>query len=260
MTEQHLKWHSDILGQETEMLVFGEKGYPVILFPTSMGRYFQTRDFKLIESAKYFLEEGLVKIYCVDSIDEASWYNKNVHPSIRARNHVIYDSFLKNEIAPKALQETGMKKLATAGCSFGGYHAMNFAFRYPEITGYLFSMGGAFDIKPQVDGYYDDNVYFNNPPDYLAGLENSFLKEMGIVLGTGDQDMCKEANINISNILNKKNISHWLDIRTGEEGIHDWPAWRAMFPHYLSLIGNAIHESRNTMPDTLNSNHNIKAT
>lgn len=121
-----------------------------------------------------------------------------------------------------------------AGCSFGAYHAANFAFRHPETVGYLFTMGGAFDIKQQVDGYYDDNVYFNNPPDYLPGLEDPALFQMGIVFGTGDRDMCKEANIKMSEILNKKGIANWLDIR--KNAVHDWPVWREMFPHYLSLI------------------------
>jgi esterase/lipase superfamily enzyme len=63
VVEQYVKWHSDILGRETEMLVFGEKGYPIIVFPTSMGRYFQNKDFKLIESVEWYVDNGYVKIY-----------------------------------------------------------------------------------------------------------------------------------------------------------------------------------------------------
>jgi esterase/lipase superfamily enzyme len=33
-------------------------------------------------------------------------------------------------------------------------------------------MGGASNIKRFLDGYYDDNCYFNNPPDYLANLSD----------------------------------------------------------------------------------------
>ena len=38
-------------------------------------------------------------------------------------------------------------KVAVAGCSFGGYHAANFAFRHPGYVSHIFSMGGAFNIK-----------------------------------------------------------------------------------------------------------------
>jgi esterase/lipase superfamily enzyme len=234
MKEEYFKWHSPILGKEMEMLVFGEKGYPVIVFPTSMGTYTQNKDFHLIDSAAWYIENGLVKIYTPSSIDNDSWYAKHLHPVDRARNHVLYDQFLQQEIVNRALNETGHQKAAVAGCSFGAYHATNFAFRHPERVGYLFNMGGAFDIKDQVKGYYDDNIYFNNPPDYLPGLNDPALNDMTIVFGTGDQDMCMDANVRLSEILNEKGVRNWLDIRPG--AVHDWPVWREMFPHYLSLI------------------------
>lgn len=234
MTEAYFKWHSSILGKEMEMLTFGDKGYPVIIFPTSMGSYTQNKDFKLIDAAAWYVDNGLIKIYTPASIDNDSWYAKNIHPADRARNHALYDQFVYEEIVNRARKETNHSKVVMAGCSFGAYHATNFAFRHPEVVGYLFNMGGAFDIKDQVSGYYDDNIYFNNPPDYLPGLNHPSLNEMGIVFGTGDRDMCKDANILMSDILKRKGINHWLDIR--KDAVHDWPVWREMFPHYLSLI------------------------
>jgi esterase/lipase superfamily enzyme len=234
MEEAYNKWYSPNLGYETEMLIFGHTGYPVIVFPTSMGRYFQNKDFKLIESVQWFVENGLVKIYCPDSIDSESWYNKGCHPAERARTHNRYDAMILHEVVTRAQEETGHSKVAVAGCSFGGYHAVNFGFRHPSVTGYIFSMGGAFDIKPQVDGYYDDEVYFNNPPDFIPGLNDPQIWETGIVLGTSDQDICLEQNHILSDILNRKGIPHWLDIR---KGVHDWPVWREMFPAYISRIG-----------------------
>ena len=51
MKEEYFKWYSPNLNREVEMLVFGHAGYPVILFPTSMGSYQENKDQKLIESA-----------------------------------------------------------------------------------------------------------------------------------------------------------------------------------------------------------------
>jgi esterase/lipase superfamily enzyme len=79
MKEHYHKWYSQNLGKEITTLAFGERGYPIILFPTSMGSYNENKDFGLIDSVKWFLDEGLVKIYCPDGIDAASWYNKNIH-------------------------------------------------------------------------------------------------------------------------------------------------------------------------------------
>ena len=234
MTEQSIKWHSPIINREFEMLVFGDKGIPVIAFPTSMGRHFQNRDFKLIESAQWFIDEGLIKIYCPDSIDELSWYNTKIHPADRVRNHMLYDQLILEEVVKRAQDETGHTKVITAGCSFGGYQAVNFAFRHPEVVEHTFSMGGAFDVKMHLDGHYDDNVYFNNPPDFIPTLENEELYKMGIVLGVGEHDFCIAQNKRLSDILTAKGVHHWLDIRAGAN--HDWPVWREMFPAYLGLL------------------------
>ena len=95
-------------------------------------------------------------------------------------------------------------------------------------------MGAKFDIKSQLDGYYDDNVYFNNPPDFVPSSSNPWLNDLHVVLGTGTNDICLDANIKFADILRQKGQRHWLDIREGAN--HDWPAWKGMFSHYLSLI------------------------
>jgi esterase/lipase superfamily enzyme len=232
--EQYHRWYSPNLSRDVEVLAFGHKGYPVILFPTSMGHYFENKDFKLIESVEWYLENGLVKIYCPDGIDSDSWYNKAIHPADRVRNHIWYDLMLLRELVPLAQRETGVGRVATAGCSFGGYHATNFGFKHPEVVKYIFNMGAAFDIRDQLDGYYDDNVYFNNPPDFIPHAQSPFFSDLHVVLGTGTHDMCWNANEKMAGILGSKGISHWLDVRVNAP--HDWPAWREMFPHYLSLI------------------------
>ncbi len=234
MQEDYLKWYSPTLSMDFEMLRFGHRGYPVIVFPSTMGRYHESKDFKLIESAKWFIDEGLIQIFCPDSIDKHSWYNKGVHPAKRVENHIWYDQMVKDEIVEKIRWNTGVGKVVVSGASFGGYHAANFAFRHPDLVSHLFTMSGAFDIKTFLDGFYNDNVYFNNPVDYLPGLENDHLYKLKIILGTSDWDICKDANLKLSGILKQKGIDHWLDLRP--ERKHDWPTWREMFPHYLSTI------------------------
>jgi esterase/lipase superfamily enzyme len=234
MKEEYFNWYSLTLSKDIEMLVYGHAGYPVIIFPSTMGRYYESRDFKLIDSAAWFLDQGLIQLYCVDSIDSLSWYNKGIHPADRVKNHLWFDQFIMNEIVDPIRREKGIPKVAVAGASFGGFHAANFAFRHPESVSHLFSMSGAFETKSFLNGHYDDNVYFTNPVDYLPGNNHPELWNMKIVLGVGEWDICLDANNQMSSILKSKNIDHWFDLRKWAE--HDWPLWRAMFPHYLSLI------------------------
>ena len=234
LKEELLKWHSPSIGKEMEILVYGHAGYPVIIFPTTMGRYFESKDFKLIDSVKWYIDQGLVKIYCPDSVDKQSWYNKSIHPADRAKNHNWYDQYILNEVVDPIRNNHGFHKVAVAGASFGAYHALNFAFRHPDRVSHLFAMSGNYDIKSFVDGYYDDNIYFNNPIDFMANANDPELWKMNIVLGAGEWDICLEATKKMSDLLNSKGIKHWFDLRKWAE--HDWPLWRQMFTHYLSLI------------------------
>ena len=216
------------------MLIFGHAGKPVIIYPTSMGSYHQNRDFHLIDAVSWFVDNGLVKIYCPDSVDKDSFYDDHIHPSERIRRHNVYDQFIMEEVVSRALNETGHHKITVAGCSFGGYHAINFAFRHPERVSGVFSMGGAFDIRNHMDGYYDDQVFYNNPVDFLPDLQDENLWRMQIVLGVGENDFCLPQNNRLAEIMSKKGMPYWMDIRPNAE--HDWPVWREMLPTYFGQM------------------------
>lgn len=243
MHEKYHKWYSPHMSRNFEMLVFGHRGYPVVLFPTSRGRYYQNKDFGLIDAVAHLIDRGSVKIYCPDSVDELSWYNYDIHPADRVRTHMAYEKVITHDVIDLAMRETGCDRVALAGCSFGGYHAANLAFRHPDRVGHVISMSGAFDIKQFIHGYYDEDCYFNNPSDYLPNLNDTWYLEkigqMGIILGTGEWDMCLEENRRLSGILAAKGIPHWLDVRKGAG--HDWPWWKEMFQHYLTELNEVKH-------------------
>ena len=44
MHQESHKWYSPSLDRDMELLVFGHAGVPVIVFPTSMGKYFEFVD------------------------------------------------------------------------------------------------------------------------------------------------------------------------------------------------------------------------
>lgn len=220
------------------MLVFGHSGYPVIVFPNSKARYYGLKDSGLINSAEHLVESGKIKIYCPDGIDSESWYNYSIHPADKVKTHINYENLILNDVLEFAKHETEHNMVAVAGCSFGAYHTLNLAFRHPDKVSFLICMGGSYNIKQFIPGYYDDNCYFNNPPDYMVNLNDPWyldrIKKMGIILGTGEWDMCLQDNLDMSKTLNDKGIVHWLDIRSGTG--HDWYWWKEMFPHYLSQI------------------------
>ena len=234
MKEEYLRWFSPHLQRDVEMLIFGHAGFPVVVFPTSKGSFHENRDMGLIKSAQWYIDQGLIQIFCPVSNDADSFYNKHIHPHQRIQNHVAYDKMICHEIVERIRLNTQVAKVVMAGCSFGGYHAANFAFRHPGYVSHMFSMSGAFDIRSFMDGYQHDDIYFNNPLEYLPGLNDQEILKMDIVLGTSNWDICFDANIKLHEVLRRKHVNHWFDVRQNRQ--HDWDVWKEMFPHYLSRI------------------------
>jgi esterase/lipase superfamily enzyme len=215
-----------------ELLVFGHGGMPVIVFPTSMGRFFDYENRNMISIIGDQYERGQIQAFCVDSVDAESWYNKSIHPAQRAQRHEQYDHYLVNEVVPFIRSRNASPELAATGCSFGGYHSANFALKHPHLVTEFVSMGGAFDIHQFLDGYYDETCYYNCPPDFLPGLNDDALYRMNIVLAAGEHDICRAENERLSAILAAKGIGHTLDI-WGDGAGHDWPWWQGMVVKYF---------------------------
>ena len=64
MNERYIKWYTPWLNREFEMLVFGNGGgLPLILFPTSFGRYYQNKDFGLTGSVSGYVGRDMLPHY-----------------------------------------------------------------------------------------------------------------------------------------------------------------------------------------------------
>ncbi len=236
MNREYHKWWSWRLERDMELLVFGHGGVPILVFPISQGRFFEYEDRGLVHAVAHKLDAGQIQLFCVDSVDSESWYNRNVPPRWRIARHVQYENYLLEEVLPFIRLRNLDPHLVALGASFGGYHAVNIAMRHPDrFTGFL-SMSGAFDLSNFLGGYYDEDVYFNMPPHYLPNLSDSWYFDRYVrgtyILGTGWDDHCLWQNQNLSRIMGAKGIPHHLYIWETYNS-HDWPTWARMMNEYL---------------------------
>ena len=63
MQREHLREYSQALGRDTELLRFGHAGRPLLVFPTSMGRFFQWEDFGLVGALGDWIDVELLARY-----------------------------------------------------------------------------------------------------------------------------------------------------------------------------------------------------
>ena len=240
MNREYHKWSSHRLQRDMEMLSYsGERAgtaVPCIVFPTSGGKFYEFEDRGMVGAVAGKIDAGEIQLYCVDSVDMESWYNRHASGRQKIVRHMQYESYILEEVLPLIRRRNTNPNLSAAGCSFGGYHAANLALRRPDVfTGFL-SMSGAFDPSNFLRGYHDVDCYFNIPTQYIANMTDPWYLERYrrnvYVLATGTHDQCWDQNERLASLLRAKDIPHRLDV-WGDNAGHDWPWWQRMAQAYL---------------------------
>ena len=216
--------------------MFGHAGAPVLVFPTSKGRFYQWEDFHMTEALRHPLEQGWLQLFCVDSIDERSWYNFEDHQRVQLDWHLVYEQYLIEEFLPRLRSWNDNPFLILTGASFGAFHAVNFALRYPDLARRVVAMSGDYSSQKYVEGYFDEDVLANSPVDYLPGLTRESLdpqvRQVEFRLAAGRWDFCLEPTRELAAELQRLDVPHFCHVGD-EPGIHDWPLWRRQVQHYL---------------------------
>ena len=218
------------------MLVFGHGGLPAVVFPSSCGRFFEFEDQGMVGAVAGKIDAGELQLFCVDSVDAESWYNRDVPGRWKIARQMQYEGYVMEEVLPLVRLMNWSSKLVAVGCSFGGYHAVNLALRHPNVfTGFL-AMSGAFDVSSFLRGYYDGDCYLNLPTHYLRSLSDPWYferyRQNTYVLAAGDWDICLGANEAMAGVMRWKEIPVRFDV-WGERQMHDWPLWQRMAWEYL---------------------------
>jgi esterase/lipase superfamily enzyme len=229
------KWWSSALQREMELLVFGDRGSPVLVFPTSMGRFYQWEDFGIVEHMAPRIDQGWLQLWCVDSIDGESFYNKTAMTQDRARRHLAYERYVVDEVIPAVRSDNPVDYLIATGTSFGAFHALALVTRRPGIARKAVGMSGAYDTARWLNGDRDGDAYFVNPLAFLPNLTDERylgpLRETEIVIATGREDPNVDESKRLATVLQEKGVPAALHIWDG--WAHDWPYWQEMVDTYI---------------------------
>jgi len=235
MNREYHRWYSPSLGRDMELLIFGHAGARVLVFPTSMGRFFEWEDRGMIETLGVHLESGWLQLYCVDSVDKDNWYARWKSPEDRAHHQTAYENYLTREVLPLSRQKNNNLYLIAVGASFGAYHAVNFALRHPHLVNRTIGLSGFYDISRWAEGRTDRAVYFHNPCAYIPNEHDerrlAELRRLEIILAVGRHDSLVGNNEHFSHLLWEKGI--WHALRVWDGWCHDWPYWKDMLHTYI---------------------------
>jgi esterase/lipase superfamily enzyme len=239
MQRQITTWYSERLGKQMPIASYGWNGFALLLVPTAAADYLEYERFQLMEVLKPFIEDGKVKVFSINSINNESWLNNEMDPRHKAIRHQQFNSYVYEEVVPFIKNATSWETpIFICGASFGALHSMNLFLKRPDLFNGVIAMSGVYDLSEYTKGYFDDDVYFNSPQHYMPNLSDHHLLQqirssahIYIFSGSGDYED-PGASRSFAGILYNKGINYELDI-WGGEWPHDWTTWRAVLPHYL---------------------------
>lgn len=251
MKTEWFKEYSNNLGRDMEFQVYGHAGKPVLVFPSQDGRWFDYANNGMIDAAAPYIDAGRIQMFCIDSNDQNSWSrvndwdNRNRIEQQEAYYHYVIDELVPRIYDINTAANGGHKAngILTTGCSMGGFHALNFLLRRPDIFSGCIALSGAYNARLFFPDYMDDLVYNNSPVDYINGMpyDHPYVemyrhRDIIICCGRGawEHPMQEDAQ-RMKELFEYKNIPAWVDF-WGNDVAHDWPWWRKQLPYYLNFV------------------------
>lgn len=244
MKVEYHSFYSHHLGKDMPFKVYGHAGKPLLVFPSSGGRFYEYEDFLMVEACRDFIDRGKVRLYTVDSVDYESWLNEGAPQGDRARRHQAYDRYITDEFLPFLRSHANWQgRIGTTGCSMGGYHSANFFFRHPDLFDLVIALSGIYDARFFLkEDVRDLDVYYNSPVDYLRNLVDPLyldaFRASDIIICTGqgawEEDTIRDTRI-LEAILKDKEVPAWVDY-WGHDVDHDWPWWQKQIKYFLAAL------------------------
>lgn len=250
MKVEYYKEYSHCLGKDMEFKVYGHAGKPCIAFPCQDGKFFDYESRGLIDSISWYIEQGKIQVFCVDSVDLESWSAKWKNGRDRIEYQEKYYNYICNEFVHRVYEINtygnggGVASgIMAYGCSMGAYHAANFFLRRPDIFDAVLALSGIYKSSFFFENYSDELTFLNSPIDSLhaMSLDHHYLdlyRKSRIILCVGQgnwEEECLVQTKEMDKEFRYHNVPAWCDY-WGYDKPHDWPSWLEQTPYFLYHI------------------------
>ncbi len=224
------------------MAVYGHYGPAFLFFPFDGEHYLGYEEHGAIDALRYYLDAGRIKIFTVSSIERETWLSDTGDARKKSIRHQQYNRYITEEVVPFIARNmrSSHPTVYTCGISIGALHAVNSFLRRPDLFDGTIGLSGRYDLKTYTAGYYDNDVYFNSPIDYLANLTGPALTSLRqkhkvyLLSGTGEGED-PDASWAMGQLMGTKGIPNWVDLWGADFG-HTWETWLAMLPKAIEKI------------------------
>lgn len=243
MYRDAISYHSNVLGEDLGVIVYGMTGYPIIVFQTQDSKCTNYEDFGMISVLADYIDGGKVQLFCVDSIDQESWSNTNGDKSWRAQRQEDYFRFVTDELVPYVHDRNGsdLRPLAT-GCSMGATHSAIAALRRPDLFQGCIALSGVYRTSFFFGDWMDENLYMNDMVQLLHDLpaDHPYIdlynhRSLCFCVGQGAWEDGLSDLRDMDASFKRLGISAWCDF-WGYDVNHDWPWWKKQMRYFLPIV------------------------
>lgn len=222
--------------------VYGDRGKPVVAFPTSQAHDNQWEDFGMVEALADFIDDGDIQLFAMDSIDDDTFFRPDGKRRKAMQRYEQWLAYINKEFLP-TVTARGQKAMLT-GCSMGAYHAANLFFRSPEQVDSVIALSGVYSPAPFLGfkGHMKRDARANSPLDYLQlpidDEKRAHYQGSRLVFcagqGPGEEEMLADT-VALAEVLEDQDIDAWVDV-WGEDAVHDWPWWHEQMRYFMAEV------------------------
>lgn len=235
--------HSEILGEDLDVIVYGTAGQPVMAFAPLGQRPESLEEVGLVDELSDYLDAGVIQLFSVSNVDDESWGSDGYAVERAARQEAYYQSVCE-EIVPLVAEVSGSDARPLAlGFDLGATHAAVFALRRPDLFQGCVCLSGTYDASRYFGDWMDATLYDNTPCAFLPNMPTdhpyiALYNQRQLLFCCGQEGSEAESLRTTREIdaqLQRLGVEAWCDYWGGDVS-HTWFWWKKQVRYFMPIV------------------------
>ena len=235
--------HSENLGEDLVVNVYGTAGQPVVAFAPQGQAPENLEEVGLVDELSDYLDAGVIQLFCVNNVDNESWGGTGDAAERAARQEAYYQAVC-DELVPLVHEVSGSDARPLAlGFDLGATHAAIFALRRPDLFQGCVCLSGIYDARRYFGDWMDATLYDNTPCAFLPNMPAdhpyvALYNQRQLLFCTGQEASEAESVRTTREIdanLVRLGVEAWCDYWGGDVS-HTWFWWKKQIRYFLPIV------------------------
>ena len=235
--------HSEILGEDLDVIVSGSAGQPVMAFAPLGQRPENLEEVGLVDELADYLDAGVIQLFCVSNVDGESWGSDGYAVERAARQEAYYQAVCE-ELVPLVAEVSGSDARPLAlGFDMGATHAAIFALRRPDLFQGCVCLSGVYDASRFFGDWMDATLYDNTPCAFLPNMPTdhpyiALYNQRQLLFCCGQEPSEAESLRTTREIdaqLQRLGVEAWCDYWGGDVS-HTWFWWKKQVRYFMPIV------------------------